>query len=543
MQDQRVKAEKEVSLYREHLEDLVNEKTALLQAVMSSMSQGVAAFDQDLNLIICNNHYLQIRDYPEQFNQTGKPFEKFIRYDMERDEFGDSDGDKEEIIKAQIERAKKFEHHHFERKRPNGSYLEISGGPIPGGGFVSTYSDITERKKAEKALKESEQRLGSILESSPIGVCIVVKGKPVFTNDRMLQVLGRTKENFIDQSAATLLADPEHEHIINSKLVAEGILEDEEIDYRQPDGSIVSSLSTFIPMEYGTEKGLLFWVYDITERKKAEQKLAQAMTLINDSIQYASRIQRSILPSEKFITSRFLDHFIIWEPRDLVGGDTYWCRSWGDGTLIALGDCTGHGVPGAFMTLIANGALDQAMENSDIGDTAAVIAKMHQQIQTELGQDQAEGQSDDGLELGVCYIPPDSTTLNFSGARFSLFVTEGGEVEEVKGDKSGIGYRGIPHDQSFTCKSVEIGMQRSFFMSSDGLIDQIGGEKRRGFGKKRLKEILHRLHTKPMTDIKEYISVTLDIYQGEEVRRDDVTVMGFRVQEGKTTRWQSWNSL
>ncbi|MBT6218435.1 MAG: transporter substrate-binding domain-containing protein, partial [Rhodospirillaceae bacterium] len=210
-------------------------------------------------------------------------------------------------------------------------------------------------------------------------------------------------------------------------------------------------------------------------RKEAEKKLKDTFNILSSSINYASRIQRSILPHNDSFSSIFEDFFVIWEPRDIVGGDIYWNRVWGDGILVILGDCTGHGVPGAFMTLIATGALDRAQEEVPPGEVGMLLQRMHQLMQLTLGQHLDEGSSDDGMELGACYLNEDLTKITFAGARFSLFTFDGSEVNEIKGDKNGIGYRGIPFVQEYTNNLVNLMPSNSYYMMTDGLIDQVGG--------------------------------------------------------------------
>ena len=180
------------------------------------------------------------------------------------------------------------------------------------------------------------------------------------------------------------------------------------------------------------------------------------------------------------------------------------------------------------MTLIANGALNEAYLEVPPGDAATLLQRMHQLIQLALGQNRSEGDSDDGLEAGVCFLQPGRAALTFAGARFSLFVSENGEVREIKGDKSGLGYRGIPQNVSFTNQSVDLAADALYYMTSDGLIDQIGGEKKRSYGKRRFKELLTSIREMSMTEQKDRIQQALSDWQGDQMRRDDVSVLGFK---------------
>ena len=258
-------------------------------------------------------------------------------------------------------------------------------------------------------------------------------------------------------------------------------------------------------------------------------ELEDAYNVISGSIDYATHIQRSILPHSDSFSTMFDDHFVIWEPRDRVGGDMYWNRRWGDGVLIILADCTGHGVPGAFMSLIASGALDRAQEEVPAGEVGTLVQRMHQLVQLTLGQYSEGGATDDGLELGACYLDADLTRMTFAGARFSLFKFDGTEVEEIKGDKKGIGYRGVSYEQGFTDRVIELCPGLSFYLTSDGFIEQVGGEKRRMFGKKRFKALLVSVDGLPFHEQKRQIAKVFRDYQGDEVRRDDVSVIGFKV--------------
>lgn len=266
----------------------------------------------------------------------------------------------------------------------------------------------------------------------------------------------------------------------------------------------------------------------VVERKRTEEIINKAHNLITESVEYASKIQRSLLPTRTRFDATLGDHFVIWEPRDVVGGDFYWLRPCQDGYVLIVGDCTGHGVPGAFMTLIATGALDFAMNRDPSGDPVEILAHMNQFIKRTLAQDTDEGQADDGLELGVCRIEENIGCLTYAGARFALVVAGNNGIREIKGDKMGIGYRRSDPNFVFTNHRVELSPDLSFYLYSDGVVDQIGGEKRRGFGRKRFQNLLAGLQDRRMSDQLLEIQDAFRAFQGDELRRDDVTVVGFK---------------
>lgn len=262
---------------------------------------------------------------------------------------------------------------------------------------------------------------------------------------------------------------------------------------------------------------------------KAKKTAEENYHKVQSSIQYASRIQRSILPEKSNFFTFCQDYFVIWEPRDIVGGDIYWCTPWGEGTLLILGDCTGHGVPGAFVTLLVSELLERAQMELRPGDVAGLMQKIHQLLQIRLGQHREEGESDDGMDLGICYRYAGKQELLYSGARFNLYqVSNRGVLNEIKGEKMGIGYRGIPYDQCYSLHRLPA-TGYYYYLTTDGLIDQVGEKVPRTFGKKRLKDLLVETHALPMPEQKNRIQQTLADYQGGQPRRDDISVIGFKI--------------
>ena len=417
--------------------------------------------------------------------------------------------------------------------------IEVSLSPIQaslGLNVAAAVRDITERKKAEQIIRDSENRIRTIMNNAADGIITIgERGDIQSFSPAATRIFGYTSDEVMGKNIKMLMPEPmrsEHDGYLQRYLQGGKpriVGQNREVIGLRKDGSDFPMDLAVGEAVLGSERVFTGIVRDISERKKAEEQLADAYSIISDSIDYASYIQRSILPHSDNFSTVFDDHFVIWEPRDRVGGDVYWNRTWGGGVLVMLADCTGHGVPGAFMTLISTGALDRASEEIEPGDVGKLLHRMHQLVQLTLGQHTEGGKSDDGLELGACYIDGDRTRLTFAGARFSLFKFEGAEVEEIKGDKQGIGYRGIPFGQEFMNRDVALGPGISFYLTTDGLIDQVGGEKRRSYGKKRFKELICKISDRPIFEQKFAIVEALEEYQGVERRRDDMSVIGFRI--------------
>ncbi len=408
--------------------------------------------------------------------------------------------------------------------------------PTPEGGYATIATDITELKRRERELAEKEAQLRLALDNMPGGIRLL-------DNDRNYV--------FFNQQYLDLYDFPEGLLKVGESNRVENLYQAERGDFGPGDpvaltdhwrdaGPVTTAAASWVrdtiagkTLQVRTaptpDGGVVSIVIDITERKRAEQQLAEAHQLITSSIEYASHIQRSALPPDALMSEALDEYFVIWEPRDVVGGDIYWARRVEGGHIIVMADCTGHGVPGAFLTMIATGALRQAIIEHPDGDPAKVIGRMNSFIKNSLRQDTAEGPSDDGLELGICRIDEGGERLTFAGARFSLWVLNGHGAEEIKGDKSGIGYRQVPLDRTFTNHEVPQTPGSAYYLFSDGLVDQVGGDKRRAFGKKRIIAVLKEYLTRPLAKQRDAIMAAFTAYQGDEIRRDDVTFLGFRI--------------
>ena len=405
---------------------------------------------------------------------------------------------------------------------------------------------LLRNKRMEQSLRQSESQMFTFIDSAPDATIIVNSDGIIRMINRQVSALfGYESESLLGKPIEVLLPESYRKGHVAKR---NGYINDPEIRPMgvNKDFYALRESGERFPVEVSlspihTEHGLFVSasVRDISERKRMEQEVIaakvateDALAVVTSSIQYASRIQRSVLPPKDRLKDFTAEHFIVWEPRDVVGGDLYWCEPWGSGGLVMLGDCTGHGVPGAFMTLISTGALERALLEVPEGDSASLVSTMHQLIQRQLDQDNDEGNSagsDDGLELGLCYIPPERDKIIFAGARMPLLIDHGAEIEQVKADKKGIGYRGIPYDFVYTNKEIAVSNGAQFFMTSDGIIDQVGGEKRRGFGKKRFIALLESLRGSPLSEYGSKIYAELLAYEGEEKRRDDVSIVGFKL--------------
>lgn len=264
------------------------------------------------------------------------------------------------------------------------------------------------------------------------------------------------------------------------------------------------------------------------ERKVNERtrELTDKNREVMDSIDYAQRIQEAILPPVSVFTDIFMDHFIIWKPKDRVGGDFYWARKIDEGrSLIAVIDCTGHGVPGAFMTMAINSILDPIVDVfPDQPDR--ILSELNRQVKATLHRKKTSQMTDDGLDISICYVE-NNKRLVYAGAKMSLYVKRADQVQRIQGDRKSVGYRRSPDELEFTNHEWIIETGDTFYMTSDGYIDQNGGENDYSFGYTRFMQALADFGEMPMSQQKQTVEDLLIQYQGKELQRDDITVIGF----------------
>jgi serine phosphatase RsbU (regulator of sigma subunit) len=251
---------------------------------------------------------------------------------------------------------------------------------------------------------------------------------------------------------------------------------------------------------------------------------------IMQSIEYASVIQRAMLrASREALAARLPDAALVWEPRDVVGGDFYHFVAFPDGWFGAVADCTGHGVPGAFMTLLASASLSQALEQLGPRNPAALLAAVNRNVKALLGQVHggAEApQSNDGLDAAFFWFDVKESQLHFAGAKIALQILrpEAVTFEPVVADRMGVGYVDSLADFTWKQHVVSLSPGCLLFIWTDGLTDQIGGPKRIAFGRRRIQDLVVRHRSESPSIISEHLRQALSAWQGTQSRRDDVTL-------------------
>jgi len=260
----------------------------------------------------------------------------------------------------------------------------------------------------------------------------------------------------------------------------------------------------------------------------ANDKLSYQKKQITDSIEYASKIQTAILPPDDYITQLITEHFIFYKPRDIVSGDFYWVTEKNNKIVVAVVDCTGHGVPGAFMSMLGTAFLNEIV-NSDFDQKAnSILNQLRDYIKKSLHQTGKDDETKDGMDISLCIIDKNKGTLQFAGAYNSLFLISNNKPLMIKGDRMPIGIY-MKEKDTFTNHEIDIQPGDMFYMFTDGYIDQFGGDNRRKFRIAPFRELLVAIHDKPMDEQKMILKTTFNQWKGQQEQIDDVLVFGFRI--------------
>ncbi|HTL83438.1 MAG TPA: tetratricopeptide repeat protein [Bacteroidia bacterium] len=330
------------------------------------------------------------------------------------------------------------------------------------------------------------------------------------------------------------------------KLTLEGELKAEALDAEQKKFWLMIAAAVFLLLFVGVA-----WRSAVLTRRanvvleQQKKEIASQKKIVEeqhhdilDSITYAQRIQRAVLPTHEDRLKLFPESFVFYRPRDIVSGDFWWMSNSGGRKLIAVGDCTGHGVPGAFMSLIGNTLMNEIVNEKKITDPGVILNQLSAGIGAALKQKEAEDPENifsianvkDGMDIALCAVDHDSGMLFYAGANNPLLYTKGSQIFEVKGDRQPIGYFDADK-KPFTVHSIPLKDIESFYIFSDGFADQFGGAQGKKFKQSRLKEELQRMCTMKCVEQEKRIAEIFDEWKGTLEQVDDVCVVGVRIRD------------
>jgi len=385
------------------------------------------------------------------------------------------------------------------------------------------------------AKKEELEKLSIVASKMHDGVLICDKdGNIEWHNEAFYRLSGYTKEEFEKSSygkSKTLIE-------LSSRADMPFLLERLKISrapvvydstHTSKEGLLVWTRGSLAPIynEAGLDKIVAIYT-EITDQKNIEIALEQSNKDFLDSVKYAKRIQEAIFPSVQKLNESFPESFIFYRPRDIVSGDFYWFSKVNKMFVFAVADCTGHGVPGAFMSMIGNEYLHQIVNNKNVSRSEQVLHLLDKQVTKALHQEGEMKETRDGMDIAFCAIDTSINEAQFSGANIPLYLIRNNELTEFDALKESIG--GFQAEEKrFYAHIISLQKGDVLYMCTDGMLDQFGGPNGKKFMKKNLKQLLLKIHSAPMKDQKNLLESEYFAWKGELKQVDDILLIGIRI--------------
>ena len=257
------------------------------------------------------------------------------------------------------------------------------------------------------------------------------------------------------------------------------------------------------------------------------EKIQKQKDSITQSIQYASKIQHAALPNEELFTENFVDHFIIFEPRDIVSGDFYFIQKVNNYTIFSAVDCTGHGVPGAFMSMLGIAFLNEIIRKKEVTKASQILDLLRDEVKNSLKQKGIRGEQKDGMDMAICVINNDTNELQYSGAHNPLLLIRSGEMTEIKADRMPVGIH--RKEKPFTNHIVQLQKNDKLYIYSDGFPDQIGGKLKKKYKTKAFRAFLHKNSEYSLPEQKKSIEEEFTRWKSDLNQIDDIVIIGIQI--------------
>lgn len=269
------------------------------------------------------------------------------------------------------------------------------------------------------------------------------------------------------------------------------------------------------------------------EIEQQKNLIEQKNCEITDSINYARKIQDNILLPESKLKQWLPQMFVYFKPKDIVSGDFYWFSKFENKYVITAIDCTGHGVPGAFLSMVGNTLLHEIVNIKHVFKPDVILTMLHTGIRLALNQSSEDSDSEDGMDMSLCTVDANLHRFQFAGAKNNLYVVQGDKLKILKANYYSIGGRQLRPDMQieFTCYDFMYDDNTSIYMFSDGYLDQFGGDNNEKFNTQRFREMILNNRNLPMEEQKDVLAKTMDKWKGNRQQIDDFLVLGVKLAD------------
>jgi PAS domain S-box-containing protein len=362
-----------------------------------------------------------------------------------------------------------------------------------------------------------------------------VNGKVVFVNDTIYNRLGYSRAELAGKDTLEVVPETYRDEIrtfYRDHFTQRKTTSYKEFPIQTKDGETIwigqHVTTLFAPGSTLYINGFIALARDITALRRQQKLIKDQRDDITSSINYAQRIQFNLLPHERYFNAGFLDHFIIYKPRDIVSGDFYWMERIGDTTVLALADCTGHGVPGAFMTLLGINLLNSIVKENRILDPGKILDELDKRLVDILPRSADMNSLNDGMEITICAIQDDDQTMSYgcAGSRFLIYSND--SFTMLKGDNKHIGDTAHKDFKGYSTHYTDLDSNDLVYLFSDGLQDQFGGEMDKKFTFRRVLSLLEENTSLPLPDQRVTIEKEINEWIGRREQTDDITLLSIR---------------
>jgi len=405
--------------------------------------------------------------------------------------------------------------------------------------ILAINDDLEQQQKIILEQKNEMQKLLTAVEQSENSIIITdTKGKIEYANPIFSSLTGYNKNEVIGANPSVLKSG-HHKNEFYKTLwtkINDGKVWSGTFKNKKKNGELYWEQATISPIKNSNGEITNFVAIkeDITKRKESERKLSEAFKTIKEkndditkSINYAKRIQTAISSSENILKNNFTDFLLINKPLKIVGGDFYHFIETDKEIIIAVADCTGHGVPGGFMTMLGHAFLDDIINIRNITKTGQILDELRSKIINSLGQTETFGSSRDGMDIAICKIEKETLKSQYSGAYNPILIIRDGHEEVIKGDKMPIGI--YPKIKPFTTHSIELQKNDLIYMFSDGFQDQFGGTHNQKYKINKFQKLLIANSEMPLSNQKQIIETELQNWMGNNAQLDDILILGVKI--------------
>ncbi len=394
---------------------------------------------------------------------------------------------------------------------------------------------------AYKQIEEKNRELEKLsMVASKMNEAVLIadsSGKIEFMNEGFLRNSGYSKSEFVDLfegdlTLQKLSSKEDIDRIVEEFKTSKDVVQYDSYHHKK-DGSVMWTSGSLSPVYKNGKLHRIVVVYsDITQRKGYADRLKKTNKNIVDSLNYARTIQEAVLPDQNRFAETFADHFVLFQPRDIVSGDFYWLDRRKDHVIFAVVDCTGHGVPGGFMSMMGNDYLTQIVTDSDVNSPAEALGLLNDKIQKALRQTD-DSDSKDGMDMALCALNLRTLEMEYAGANNPVYIIRNGEIIELEPTRESIaGGRPITN-KTFDLRKFQLKENDRLYLFTDGYADQFGGPSHKTGGKKMgyrgFKEVLLTNHELPMAEQKKKLVKHFNQWRRDMKQIDDVCIIGVRV--------------